>query len=78
MLFEHKVLTTHQIIDLAFPSRRSANQRLLNLYSWRVVHRFQPYLTTGSSPHALRSGQHRCHHPRRRRRHRSQRAELQP
>jgi protein involved in plasmid replication-relaxation len=50
MLFEHKVLTTHQIIDLAYPSRRAANLRLLNLYKWGVVHRFQPHSDLGSHP----------------------------
>jgi hypothetical protein len=50
MLFEHKVFTSHQIIDLAFPSRRAANLRLLNLYTWGVLHRFQPIRDTGSHP----------------------------
>ncbi|SMD27439.1 replication-relaxation family protein [Kibdelosporangium aridum] len=50
MLFEHKVLTSHQIIDLAFHTRRVANQRLRLLYLWGIVHRFQPYLTVGSAP----------------------------
>ncbi len=50
MLYEHKVLTTHQIVDLAFPSRRAANLRLLNLYQWGVLHRFQPHRDLGSHP----------------------------
>jgi hypothetical protein len=50
MLFEHKVFTTHQIVDLAFPTRRAANLRLLNLYKWGVLHRFQPHRASGSHP----------------------------
>nr|CEL17652.1 hypothetical protein [Kibdelosporangium sp. MJ126-NF4]CTQ91121.1 hypothetical protein [Kibdelosporangium sp. MJ126-NF4] len=50
MLFEHKVFTTHQIIDLAYPSQRAANLRLLNLYKWGVVHRFRPHRDAGTHP----------------------------
>jgi hypothetical protein len=50
MLFEHHVLTTDQIIQLCFPSRRSANARLRLLYRWGVVHRFQPHRQLGSHP----------------------------
>ncbi|MGO1053665.1 replication-relaxation family protein [Crossiella sp. CA198] len=50
MLFEHKVFTTHQFVDLAFPTRRAANLRLLNLRKWGVLHRFQPHRDSGSHP----------------------------
>jgi hypothetical protein len=50
MLFEHHVLTTDQITELAFPSRRYTNARLRLLYQWGVVHRFQPHRTFGSYP----------------------------
>lgn len=50
MFFEHKVFTTHQIVDLAFPTRRAANLRLLNLHKWGVLHRFQPHRDRGSHP----------------------------
>ncbi|MFD5699029.1 replication-relaxation family protein [Streptomyces lasiicapitis] len=50
MLYEHRVLTTLQIAELAWPSTRSANLRLLQLYKWRVLDRFQPFLTYGSAP----------------------------
>nr|CTQ99253.1 hypothetical protein [Kibdelosporangium sp. MJ126-NF4] len=50
MLYEHKVLTTNQIIDLAFPSRRSANLRLRLLDEWGIVYRFQPHREFGSHP----------------------------
>jgi hypothetical protein len=50
MLYEHKVFTTHQIVELAFPSIRAANLRLLNLTRWGVLHRFQPHRDLGSHP----------------------------
>ncbi|MDT0263765.1 replication-relaxation family protein [Jatrophihabitans lederbergiae] len=50
VLAEHRVLTAAQIAQLAFASTRGANRRLLSLYRWRVVDRFQPYLTSGSAP----------------------------
>lgn len=50
MLYEHRVLTTHQIAELAWPTVRAANHRLLDLYGWRVIDRFQPFVTTGSAP----------------------------
>lgn len=50
MLFEHKVFTTHQIVELAFPSTRAANHRLRELYRWRVADRFQPFVTVGAQP----------------------------
>lgn len=50
MLHEHRVFTTHQITELAFPSMRSANHRLLELYKWRVVDRFQPFVHVGTAP----------------------------
>ncbi|MFD4559070.1 replication-relaxation family protein [Streptomyces sp. NPDC058469] len=50
MLYEHRVLTTHQITEMAWPSVRAANMRLLRLYQWRVIDRFQPYLTYGTAP----------------------------
>jgi len=50
MLHEHRVLTTHQIAEMAWPSERAANMRLLRLYQWRVIDRFQPFVTYGSAP----------------------------
>jgi hypothetical protein len=50
MLHEHKVLTTGQITELAWPSVRAANLRLLQLYRWRIVDRFQPFVSYGSAP----------------------------
>lgn len=50
MLHEHRVLTTHQITTVAFPSSRSGRQRLRELYCWSVVDRFQPFITLGTAP----------------------------
>ncbi|MEU5259766.1 replication-relaxation family protein [Amycolatopsis sp. NPDC021455] len=50
MLHEHRVLTSAQIEDAAFPSGRSTRQRLRELYLWRAVSRFQPFRQLGSAP----------------------------
>ncbi|MEX3102599.1 replication-relaxation family protein [Streptomyces sp. ST1020] len=50
MLYEHRVLTTPQIAETAFTSLRAAHQRLLQLYRWRLVDRFQPFATCGAAP----------------------------
>ncbi|MBV9163791.1 MAG: replication-relaxation family protein [Pseudonocardiales bacterium] len=50
MCFEHRVFTTHQIVQLAYPSLRAANHRLRELYLWRVLDRFQPFLSHGTAP----------------------------
>lgn len=50
MLHEHRVLTAHQIGDMAFPSYRSGRLRLRELYQWSVIDRFQPFISLGTSP----------------------------
>jgi hypothetical protein len=50
LIHEHRVLTTHQIVELGWVTRRSANIRLLELYRWRVLDRFQPLAVSGLSP----------------------------
>lgn len=50
MLHEHKVLTSAQIAAMAWPSLRSANARLRELFTWRVIDRFQPYAAIGTAP----------------------------
>ncbi|WP_040588641.1 replication-relaxation family protein [Sciscionella marina] len=50
LLHEHRVLTSSQIRDAAFPSGRSTRQRLRELYLWRAVSRFQPFQQLGSAP----------------------------
>ncbi|GGM80955.1 hypothetical protein GCM10012275_59500 [Longimycelium tulufanense] len=49
-LAEHRTLTSTQITQLAFPTRRAANYRLKRLYQWRVLDRFQPYIGRGRAP----------------------------
>ncbi|PWW53135.1 replication-relaxation family protein [Actinokineospora spheciospongiae] len=50
MLWEHRVLTAHQLTALAFPSFRSGRMRLRELYTWGVLDRFQPFVTIGTAP----------------------------
>ncbi|WP_255687476.1 replication-relaxation family protein [Pseudonocardia sp. TRM90224] len=50
MLHEHQVLTSTDVHTMAFPSARSARQRLLELHDWDIVDRFQPLLRSGSAP----------------------------
>jgi hypothetical protein len=50
LLHEHRVLTSTQVQAAAFPSARSARQRLRELYLWRAVSRFQPFRQLGSAP----------------------------
>ncbi|WP_261562800.1 replication-relaxation family protein [Frankia tisae] len=47
LLYEHRVLTTHQLVQAGWPTRRTANERLLQLYRWRVIDRFQPLSPVG-------------------------------
>lgn len=49
-LFDHKVLTIHQIYQLFFDNPRRARRRMLELFSMNLVHRFRPYRPTGSAP----------------------------
>ncbi|WP_280314854.1 replication-relaxation family protein [Nocardia wallacei] len=50
MLYEHRVLTTHQLAALAFPTLKIARRRLALLHRYRVVDRFRPLRTRGSAP----------------------------
>lgn len=49
-LHEHRVLTTHQIFELRFPSLRRAQRRLLLLQQRDIVERFRPFRSSGSHP----------------------------
>ncbi len=49
-LAEHQVLTSHQLAEMAFPSRDVAQRRLLRLYQLKVLDRFRWYTTAGSQP----------------------------
>lgn len=50
MVHEHRVLTTTQLQRLAFPSQRSAEQRLLELHRWAVLGRFRPRVDVATLP----------------------------
>jgi protein involved in plasmid replication-relaxation len=51
LLHEHRVLTTLQLADLAFPSRNAAEHRLALLHRLGVVDRFRPRRSPGSAPY---------------------------
>jgi predicted transcriptional regulator len=50
-LYEHKVLTTHQVYELHFSSHHRARKRLSLLYDRGMVDRFRPPRRPGSHPH---------------------------
>ncbi|MFE7313118.1 replication-relaxation family protein [Streptomyces sp. NPDC057555] len=50
MLHEHRVLTTHQIARVAYPSLRTAQRRLRALHEHAVLDSFRPLTQTGSAP----------------------------
>lgn len=50
MLHEHRVLTTHQVANLAYTSPRSAQRRLRTLHQHAVLDSFRPLTQTGSAP----------------------------
>ena len=51
LLHQHRVLTTPQLTDLAFPSRNAAEHRLAILHQLGVLDRFRPHHTPGSAPY---------------------------
>jgi protein involved in plasmid replication-relaxation len=51
LLSEHRVLTTGQLTQLAFPSADAAEHRLVILWRLRLVDRFRPRHTPGSAPY---------------------------
>src|SRR5918996_630348 len=50
-LYEHRVLTTHQVHELLFTSEGRARKRLGRLYERGVLDRFRPHQHPGSQPH---------------------------
>src|SRR5579884_4362701 len=50
LLDDHRILTSHQLAQVAFDSPVRARQRLLALVEYRLVTRFRPYRPTGSAP----------------------------
>jgi protein involved in plasmid replication-relaxation len=51
LLAEHRVLTTHQLTQLAFSNRNTADHRLRILWRLGLVDRFRPHHTPGSAPY---------------------------
>ena len=51
LLAEHRVLTTGQLTDLAFPGTDTAEHRLVILHRLGVVDRFRPHRRHGSAPY---------------------------
>jgi hypothetical protein len=51
LLHEHRVLTSGQLTDLAFPSRNAAEHRLAVLHQLGLVDRFRPRHRPGSAPY---------------------------
>src|SRR5271170_2908203 len=50
MIYEHRVLTTGQVTQLAFGTTRAATARMTTLYQYRAVDRFRPLAPAGSAP----------------------------
>jgi len=49
-LYEHRVLTTHQLVELHFPSYRVGWRRLRLLEQMGLIVRFRPHRVPGSAP----------------------------
>ncbi len=49
VLWEHRLLTTDQVVDLCFTSLTSAQHRLVALWRLGVLERFLPLRPTGSA-----------------------------
>jgi hypothetical protein len=50
VLFDHRVLTTDQVVDLGFANVTTARHRLAALHRMRVLDRFRPFRPTESAP----------------------------
>jgi hypothetical protein len=50
LLWEHNVLTTDQIAEIAFDTIARCQVRLVGLHRLRMLDRFRPYRPTGSAP----------------------------
>jgi hypothetical protein len=50
LLYEHRVLTTPQVTDVAFSGERRARTRLADLYALEVVDRFRPQTWSTPAP----------------------------
>ncbi|MEO3827362.1 replication-relaxation family protein [Actinomadura sp. B10D3] len=50
LVWEHRVLTTHQLTAICFGNYSKARHRLLALYRLTALERFQPWTPSGSTP----------------------------
>jgi hypothetical protein len=51
LLHDHRVLTTHQLTQLAFTNHNTAQDRLTILHRLGLIDRFRPHHTPGSAPY---------------------------
>ncbi|TMQ92023.1 hypothetical protein ETD83_28270 [Actinomadura soli] len=50
LVWEHRVLTTHQIAAIFFTTPSKARDRLLQLFRLNALERFQPWVPVGAAP----------------------------
>ncbi|GAA2406164.1 hypothetical protein GCM10010191_12680 [Actinomadura vinacea] len=50
LLWEHRVLTTHQVATIFFSTPGKGRHRLLELFRLRALERFQPWVPVGAAP----------------------------
>ncbi|MFB4302218.1 replication-relaxation family protein [Actinomadura sp. NTSP31] len=51
LIWEHRVLTTHQIAAIFFTTPGKARDRLLQLFRLKALERFQPWVPVGAAPY---------------------------
>lgn len=51
LVWEHRVLTTHQIAAIFFTTPGKARDRLLQLFRLQALERFQPWVPVGAAPY---------------------------
>ncbi|WP_242909656.1 replication-relaxation family protein [Actinomadura terrae] len=51
LVWEHRVLTTHQLAAIFFSTPGKARDRLLQLFRLKALERFQPWVPVGAAPY---------------------------
>ncbi|WP_171069524.1 replication-relaxation family protein, partial [Actinomadura geliboluensis] len=51
LVWEHRVLTTHQLAAIFFTTPGKARDRLLQLFHLKALERFQPWVPVGAAPY---------------------------
>ncbi|RFS85982.1 hypothetical protein D0T12_04920 [Actinomadura spongiicola] len=51
LVWEHRVLTTHQLAAIFFTTPGKARDRLLRLFHLKALERFQPWVPVGAAPY---------------------------